>query len=240
MKMIEVSDYDEMSRKAAEIVIGQINSKKDSILALPTGSTPRGLYQLLVESCREGRTDFSEVSIFSLDEYVGIPDTDEHSARYYMKHTLCDLINIDEANVNIPKGYTEDPGTSAETYERKIRTGDGIDLLVLGIGVNGHIGFNEPDDFFSDDTHVVELHEETRQVNARFFDSLDQVPKRAITMGIGTIMRAKQILVIVSGKNKHEPLMNCIYGDVKPSVPVSILKFHPNVTIIAEDEAFYG
>ncbi|MBQ9827972.1 MAG: glucosamine-6-phosphate deaminase [Lachnospiraceae bacterium] len=240
MKIIPVADYDEMSLKAADIVIDQINSKKDSIIALPIGSTPRGLYKLLVENCREGKLDFSDVRIFCLDEYIGIPDTDEHSTHYYMKHTLCDLINIDEANINIPKGYTSEPNISAESYERKIKTSTGIDLLILGLGVNGHIGFNEPDDYFSDDTHVVRLHEDTRQVNARFFDSIDQVPDSAVTVGIGTIMRAKKILAIVSGKNKHEALMNCIYGDVKPSVPVSILKFHPNVTIIADAEAYYG
>ncbi len=240
MKIIEVSDYNEMSQKAAEIVAEQIKEKPDTILALNVGSTPMGLYSLLIDYYKRGELDFSQVRTFNIDEYVGLPEDNPQSYHYLMHKQLFSQINMDPDNINIPKGYTEDPDAAAEDYERKIKKSKGIDLLIMGIGVNGHIGFNEPDDHFSDDTHVVELQENTRIVNARFFDSVDHVPTKAVTMGIGTIMRAKKILLIVSGKNKHEALMNCIYGDVKPSVPVSILKFHPNVTMIVDNEAFYG
>lgn len=237
MKIIKAKDYDEMSRKAANIISAQVIMKPDCVLGLATGSTPIGMYEKLVEWYNKGDLDFGDVTTVNLDEYRGLPKENDQSYYYFMHSHLFDYVNINPDRTFLPNGMSEDPDAECERYEEVIRATGGVDLQLLGMGHNGHIGFNEPGDEFAKGTHCVDLQPRTIEANKRFFASADDVPKQAYSMGIQTIMRAKKILVIVSGEDKAEALKNSIYGPITPHVPGSILQLHPDVTIVADEAA---
>lgn len=226
-----------MSRKAASVIAAQIVAKPDSVLGLATGSTPIGTYQYLVKKYQEGELDFSQIKTANLDEYKGLPKENDQSYYYFMNDNLFQHVNIDMKNTNIPNGMAENAAEECSRYEEVIKELGGVDLQLLGLGHDGHIGFNEPDDYFAKQTHCVDLTEMTIEANKRFFASADEVPKQAFTMGVGTIMRAKKVLMIVSGKDKAPILKEALSGPVTPAVPASILQFHPDVIVIADEDA---
>ncbi len=232
MRVIETKSYAELSRKAANLISAQVLSKPDSVLGLATGSTPIGTYKQLIEWYEKGDLDFSEVKSINLDEYVGLTGDHDQSYRYFMNTNLFNHVNIDKAKTNVPSGVAEDLEAECERYDALIESMGGIDLQLLGIGHNGHIGFNEPADSFVVPTHVVELGETTINANARFFSSADEVPKKAVTMGIKAIMQAKKVLLIANGKDKKDIVEKALYGPVTPEVPASILQFHPDLTVV--------
>lgn len=237
MKLIKSKNYDEMCAKVARIFAAQITLKPNSVLGLATGSTPVGMYKELVRKYNEERVDFSGVSTVNLDEYVGLTGDNDQSYRYFMNENLFNHINIDKTKTHVPSGISQTPEKECEDYEALIESLGGVDIQLLGIGNNGHIGFNEPASDFAEKTHLVDLTESTINANARFFESLDDVPKRAITMGIGTIMKAKKIILMANGKGKAQIIYDTICGPVTPEVPASILRFHPDVTIFVDEEA---
>lgn len=237
MKLYRAKDYNDMSRKAANIISAQIIMKPNCVLGLATGSTPVGTYKQLIEWYHKGDLDFSRVMTANLDEYKGLNRDNDQSYYYFMKKNLFEHVNIDEANTHIPDGTEADAQKEAARYEEVLRNLGGIDLQLLGLGHNGHIGFNEPSDIFPKDTHIVDLQESTIDANKRFFDSVEQVPRQAYTMGIGTIIRAKKILLMVSGEDKADILHDALCGPVTPKVPASILQLHPDVIIVADDAA---
>ena len=237
MRIYKATDYNDMSRKAANIISAQIIMKPDCVLGLATGSSPVGTYKQLIEWYNKNDLDFSEVTSINLDEYKGLSPEDPQSYRYFMNTHLFDHVNIDKNRTFVPDGLATDPEKACAEYNANIIKQGGIDLQLLGIGRNGHIGFNEPSDHFENETHCVDLTETTIQANKRFFDSEKDVPKQAYTMGIGTIMRCRKILVVVNGKDKAEILKQVIQGPVTPEVPGSILQFHPDCTIIADEDA---
>lgn len=234
MKVYMAEDYQGMSRKAAGILAAQITLKPDSVLGLATGSTPIGMYQQLVEWYEAGDLDFRHVKTVNLDEYVGLSPDHDQSYRYFMNSNLFDHVNIDKANTHVPNGMIERPADECVHYEYIIQQMGGVDIQVLGMGHNGHIGFNEPSDSFFLGTNLVDLQQSTIDANARFFASKDEVPKQAITMGIGTIMKAKKILVVVSGEDKAAIVNAAFTGPVTPQVPASILQLHPDVTLVGD------
>ena len=237
MKIYVSDDYKGMSRKAANIVSAQVILNPSCVLGLATGSTPIGMYKQLIDWYNKGDLDFSQVKSVNLDEYVGLAPTHDQSYRYFMQHNLFDHVNIDPANTNVPNGLASDPEAECQRYNEVIRSMGGIDVQVLGMGHNGHIGFNEPGQAFELETHVVDLTERTIEANARFFASKDEVPKRAITMGIKSIMQARQILVVVSGEDKADIVQKAFFGPVVPEVPASILQMHPNVVLCGDKAA---
>jgi len=215
----------------------KINQKKGMILGLATGSTPIGLYQKWIEKCKKGELSFRDVKTFNLDEYLGLPK--EHSQSYwtFMQEQLFQHIDIDPVNVRIPCGDHEDPEEHCKEYERELDACGGVDLQILGIGRNGHIGFNEPGESFENETHVVRLAEDTRVVNSRFFDDLSEVPTHAITMGLKSIMKAKEIILLASGDEKSEAIYRTLFGEIDSDTPASILRLHPNVSMIVDEGA---
>ena len=229
--------YQTMSRKAANILSAQIILKPNSVLGLATGSTPIGMYKQLVIWYEKGDLDFAQIKTVNLDEYVGLEPTHEQSYRYFMQNNLFDHVNINPANTNVPDGLVADPQAECDWYNQVIRKLGGIDIQVLGMGHNGHIGFNEPGNAFELETHVVDLSERTIQANARFFASADEVPRQAMTMGIKSIMMAKKILMLVSGEDKAEAVWKAFAGPVTPQVPASILQLHPYVTLVGDKAA---
>lgn len=237
MKFYITENYEQMSRKAASILAAKVIEKPDCVLGLATGSTPIGTYQNLIQWYKDGDLDFSQVKSVNLDEYVGLAPTHDQSYRYFMNTNLFDHINIDAANTNVPNGMAEDPEAACKEYDEIIRSMGGVDIQVLGMGHNGHIAFNEPADHYPMGTHVVELQESTINANARFFASADEVPKKAMTMGIGNIMAAKQILVVVNGDAKADIVKEAFTGPVTPMVPASILQLHPNVIVVGDKAA---
>lgn len=237
MKIYCMENYEEMSRKAAGIMAAQIIAKPDSVLGLATGSTPIGMYKELIKGYEAGDLDFSEIKSVNLDEYVGLEPTHDQSYRYFMQNNLFNHVNIDDSNTNVPQGLAADPVAECERYNQVMRDLGGIDIQVLGMGHNGHIGFNEPDDHFPLETHVVDLQESTINANARFFASADDVPKQAMTMGIGNIMKARKILVVVSGEDKADIVKKAFTGPVTPYVPASILQLHPDVILVGDKAA---
>ena len=237
MKIYVSDDYKDMSRKAANIVSAHVILNPSCVLGLATGSTPIGMYKQLIDWYNKGDLDFSQVKSVNLDEYVGLAPTHDQSYRYFMQHNLFDHVNIDPANTNVPNGLASDPEAECERYNQVIRSMGGIDVQVLGMGHNGHIGFNEPGQAFELETHVVNLTDRTIEANARFFASKDEVPKRAITMGIKSIMQARQILVVVSGEDKADIVQKAFFGPVVPQVPASILQMHPNVVLCGDKAA---
>lgn len=233
----KANDYHEMSRKAADIISAQIIMKPDCVLGLATGSTPVGAYEQLVEWYKEGKLDFSKVTSVNLDEYKGLSGENDQSYRYFMNTNLFNHVNIDKSRTFVPNGLEEDSEKACAEYNAIIRSVGGIDLQLLGIGGNGHIGFNEPGEAFEAETHCVDLTESTIRANARFFESMDEVPKQAYTMGISNIMSAKKILLVASGENKAEALYQSLYGKITPHVPASVLQLHSDVAVVADEAA---
>ena len=232
MEFIKEKTYEQMSRKAANIISAQVIIKPDCILGLATGSTPIGTYNQLAEWYNKGDIDFSKVTSVNLDEYVGLSGSDEQSYRYFMNKNFFEKINISEENTFVPNGVAGDLEAECKSYDERIKNLGGIDLQLLGIGLDGHIGFNEPNDCFEKNTHVVTLHDSTIYANSRFFKSLDDVPKKAITMGMVSIMQAKKILLIANGKQKEDILNKALFGPITPQIPASILQLHPDITIV--------
>ena len=232
MKFITVDTYEKLSRQAANIISAQVILKPDSVLGLATGSSPLGTYKQLTKWYEKGDIDFSNVTTVNLDEYVGLDGSNEQSYRYFMNENFFNHINIDINNTFVPNGCAVDLTAEGKWYDEHIRDLGGIDLQLLGIGLDGHIGFNEPDKYFVKSTHVVDLHESTIKANSRFFESEEEVPKKAITMGMVSIMQAKKILLIASGKNKRDILEKAFYGPITPEIPASILQLHPDITVI--------
>jgi len=237
MRIYKGKNYEEMSRIAANILSAQVTMKPDCVLGLATGSTPIGTYKVLAERCAKGDLDFSQVKSINLDEYVGLSGEHDQSYRYFMNTNLFDHINIDKANTNVPNGLAKDVDAECARYNEVIHTLGPIDIQVLGMGHNGHIGFNEPADHFPLETHKVDLAQSTIDANARFFASADEVPRQALTMGIKTIMQAKAVLVVVNGIGKAEIVKKAFTGPVTPQVPASILQMHPNVILVGDEEA---
>lgn len=232
MNVLRVKTYDEMSRIAADIIGETVRKKPDCVLGLATGSTPLGTYRFLQEDFRLGRIDFSAVSTVNLDEYCGLSGDNVQSYRYFMNKNLFDGINIDKSKTFVPCGTCADPEKECEDYEKIIESLGGIDLQVLGIGLNGHIGFNEPSESFPEKTHVTVLKESTVKANSRFFEREEDVPTMALTMGIGTILSAKKIILLANGQNKKDIIERAISGEITPLVPASCLQKHPDVTVI--------
>ena len=237
MRIIETKDYNDMSKKAANILSAQVIMKPDCVLGLATGSTPIGTYEKLVEWYEKGDLDFSQVTSVNLDEYKGLDRKNDQSYYYCMHEHLFNHVNIKEENTNVPDGTQPDGEKECARYEELIRSLGGVDLQLLGLGHNGHIGFNEPADAFDKTTHCVDLTESTIEANKRFFASADEVPRQAYTMGIGTIMQAKKILIIVSGEDKADIVRDAFFGPVTPRVPASILQMHSDVTLVADEAA---
>lgn len=237
MKVYKTKDYEQMSRKAASIIASQVILEPDCVLGLATGSTPVGTYKNLVDWYEKGGLDFSRVTSCNLDEYRGLSPENSQSYRYFMNQNLFDHVNIYKESTHVPDGLEADSSKACEDYDKIISDLGGVDLQLLGLGHNGHIGFNEPAEDFPKGTHCVDLTESTIQANKRFFEKEEDVPRQAYTMGIGTIMSAKKILVVVSGEDKAEILNQVINGPVTPKVPASILQLHPDVTIVADEAA---
>ena len=237
MKIYVADDYKGMSRKAASILAAQISLKPRSVLGLATGSTPIGMYDQLVEWHKAGDLDFSAVRTVNLDEYVGLAPDHDQSYRYFMNHHLFDRVNIDKRNTHVPNGLAADPAAECLRYDRVVEDMGGVDIQVLGMGHNGHIGFNEPSDHFPLGTNLVDLQESTINANARFFASRDEVPRQAMTMGIRTIMMAKKILVVVNGEGKAEIVKKAFTGPVTPQVPASVLQLHSDVVLVGDRAA---
>lgn len=237
MRIYCAKDYYHASRVAANIISAQVIMKPDCVLGLATGSTPIGTYEQLVRWYEKGDLDFSEVHSVNLDEYRGLRPDNEQSYRYFMNKHLFDSINIDKANTFVPDGTEPDKEKACKKYDEIIRSHGGVDLQILGLGHNGHIGFNEPGSAFDKETHCVALSESTIEANARFFDSLDDVPKEAYTMGIKTIMQAKKIVVIVSGESKKDIVKKAFSGPITPEVPASVLQLHNDVILVGDEAA---
>lgn len=237
MKIVKAKDYNDMSRKAANIVSAQVILYPNSVLGLATGETVIGMYNQLAEWNAKGDVDFAEVITFNLDEYIGLCPDNIQSYAWFMKERLFNQINISLKNTHIPNGLAEDVDLECSRYDRQIKMMGGVDLQVLGLGHNGHIGFNEPDTTFKKNTHKVELAQSTQKANARFFEAHEDVPRTAITMGMGTIMQAKRILLMCSGDDKAEILNTCLFGNINPKYPGSILQLHRDLTLIADEAA---
>lgn len=234
MKIIKVKDEIELGIKASELVKEVLKSKTNPVLGLATGSTPETMYEQLVAAYQNGEISFKNVVTFNLDEYVGLDEANEFSYHYYMNEKLFDHVDIDKKNTYIPNGNAEDLEAECAAFESAIQEHGPIDLQILGVGLNGHIGFNEPGTPFTSRTHVATLEESTRKANSRFFTSLDEVPKYALTMGLATIMDAKKIVLLVQGEHKKAILHEIVHGDVTEEVPASVLKLHPDVVVITD------
>jgi glucosamine-6-phosphate deaminase len=240
MEIIRCKNYEEMSLVAARIVEEEVAKKKNAVLGFATGSTPEGLYAQLGKDCKEGKVDFSEVVTVNLDEYCGLEPEHPQSYRYFMNEKLFNHINIDMNNTHLPQGDAMDLDAEAERYEKLVADLGYADLQVLGVGHNGHIGFNEPAESLFTDTHVTALTKDTIRANSRFFDSMDDVPRRAITMGVGTIMNARRIILLACGEGKRAAIRALLDGLVNTLCPVTVLQLHQNVTLICDAEAWPG
>ncbi len=237
MRIIIGKDYAEISKKAALIVAAQVVLKPDCVLGLATGSTPLGLYRELIAMYERGEVDFSKVTTFNLDEYYPITPDHPQSYHYFMYQNLFNHINIDPNRIHLPNGMADPVEEECNNYERLIAEAGGIDLQVLGIGVNGHIGFNEPNPGLSSRTHLVDLKQETIKANSRFFQSEAEVPRQALTMGMGTILKARRIILLASGNSKAEAIKKTVQGMVTTECPSSFLQTHPDVTLLLDQEA---
>lgn len=237
MKIIETDSYYQMSRMAANIISAQIIIKPDCVLGLATGSSPIGIYEQLIRWYRKGDLDFSKVTTINLDEYKGLSPDNDQSYRHFMDTHLFHHVNINPKRTFVPDGLEPDAETACQAYNEIISQSGGIDLQLLGLGLNGHIGFNEPGSAFEKETHCVNLSQSTIDANSRFFDSIDKVPKQAYTMGIKSIMQAKKVLLIVSGKSKAGIVKEAFFGPITPQVPASVLQLHNDVTLVADKEA---
>ena len=238
MRIYREKDYEAMSRRAAQIIAAEIAHNPACLLGLATGSTPEGAYRYLVDWYKQGLLSFKDVRSVNLDEYVGLEPSHDQSYRYFMQSNLFDHVDIDPANTRVPDGLTRDAKAFCEEYDAFIRAQGYVDLQLLGIGRNGHIGFNEPGGCFVKETHVVDLTESTIDANARFFASRDDVPKQAISMGMGAIMGAKKVLLCASGEEKADAILGSVLGAISPSCPASILQLHPDVIVVVDEAAF--
>jgi glucosamine-6-phosphate deaminase len=237
MKIIEVNDYEQMSKEAAKYIIEKVTHFPSTTLGLATGGTPVGTYKNLIADHQQNGTSYQKVTSFNLDEYIGLSGNNQNSYRYFMDNQLFNHIDIKKNKTHIPNGEIVDSEKECIRYEELLVKHGGIDLQILGIGSNGHIGFNEPGTSFHSTTHIVDLAPSTIKANSRYFNQIEDVPSRAITMGIATILKSKEILLLVSGDNKKEALYNLLNGEVNESFPASVLKNHPCVTIIADKAA---
>lgn len=237
MRIISAENYEELGKLAANVIASQITLKPDCVLGLATGSSPLSTYKELIRKYEAGEIDFSQVKSVNLDEYVGLDYSSDQSYVYFMRENLFDHVNIDLANTNVPCGINENAEKECARYDAVIKNMGGIDLQLLGLGPNGHIGFNEPSDSFTLGTHKVALAETTIQANKRFFEKEEDVPRYAYTMGIRDIMQAKRVLLIVSGEAKAETLKQVCFGKITPEVPGSVLQLHPDVIVIADKAA---
>ncbi len=240
MKVYQGEDYEEVSRIVADLIEEEMKKKPDCVLGLATGSTPIGTYEELIRRYDAGELDFSQVQTVNLDEYCGLDPENDQSYRYFMNQHLFCHINIAMENTHIPDGLETDEEKACGDYERCLDLVGAPDIQILGLGLNGHIGFNEPANQFSQETNCVDLTESTITANARFFASMDEVPKKAYTMGIGSIMKAKKIILIVTGEKKSDILNAAFHGEVTPHVPASILQQHPDVILVGDKEALAG
>ena len=236
MEVIIKNNYEEISKLAADYLINTVKAKNNAILGLPTGSTPIGMYQEVINRYKDN-ISFQNVRTFNLDEYVGLDKSNINSYRYFMDENLFSHIDIKEENIHIPNGVARDIEKECINYENLLKTTGQMDIMYLGIGQNGHIGFNEPEDFFEPFTHMVKLTEDTIEANKRFFDDLESMPKTAITMGIKTIMSAKKIILLASGSSKAQAILKTVKGKITPRVPASVLQLHDNVTLIIDKDA---
>lgn len=237
IKITKAKDYNEMSRKAANIISAQVIMKPDCVLGLATGSSPLGIYAQLIDWYKKGDLDFSQTKTVNLDEYRGLSHDNDQSYYYFMNENFFKHININPANTHVPDGTEPDAVKACARHETVIQELGGIDLQLLGLGLNGHIGFNEPGSAFEKETHCVDLTKSTIQANSRFFEKMEDVPTQAYTMGIKSIMMAKKILIVVSGEAKADIVKESFFGPVVPQVPASILQMHPDVTLIADAAA---
>ena len=237
IRIYKAKDYNDLSRKAANIISAQIIMKPNCVLGRATGSSPIGTYKQLVDWYKKGDLDFREVHTVNLDEYKGLGGDNKESYRFFMNSNLFDQVNIDKQNTNVPNGLATDAEAECDRYNKLIRQLGGIDLQLLGIGHNGHIGFNEPEEAFEKETHLVTLTESTIEANARLFDKQEEVPRYAFTMGIKSIMQAKKILIIASGEDKAQIMRDAFFGPVTPQIPASILQIHNDLTIVADEAA---
>lgn len=237
MKIIVKKNYEDMSKAAAEFMAAVMKEKNDCVLGLATGGTPVGMYKDLINMYNEGKVDFSKVTCINLDEYIGLNGEHSQSYRYFMNKNLFDHVNVDKSRTFVPNGMAEDIEKECKAYDERIENIGGIDIQLLGIGPNGHIGFNEPNEYLTTATHLTSLKESTIEANARFFDNEDEVPRQAITMGLGGIMKAKKILLIASGKNKAEVLAALSSGKITTKIPATLLQVHPDVTVIVDEDA---
>lgn len=236
MEFITVENYRKMCRKAANIISAVVINKDDAVLGLATGSTPIGVYEQLIEWFKKGDLDFKNVKSVNLDEYVGLSGEHPQSYRYFMQHQLFNHINIQQQNTYVPNGCAKDLNAECARYDSIIQQFGKLDIQLLGIGLDGHIGFNEPDDCFYKNTHAVDLHESTIAANSRFFENLSEVPRQAITVGMVSIMQAKKILLIANGPAKSEVLKQALNGPITPKLPASILQLHPDLTVVYSEE----
>lgn len=240
MRIIVCENYAEMSEKGAKLFASQIMLNPKSILGLATGSTPIGLYDNLIKYNKEGDIDFSEVTSFNLDEYYPLSPENDQSYRYFMNEHLFNHVNIDKNKTYVPNGLSADPERECAEYDALIEEKGGIDIQLLGIGLNGHIGFNEPAQKLCAGTHVTDLTQSTIEANSRFFADITDVPTKALTMGMGSILKAKKIVMLISGKNKHEVLTKLLTDEITTDVPATLLKVHPDVVIICDKDAYNG
>lgn len=238
MRVIVCDNYEKMSSEAAKILAAQVIIKPDCVLGLATGSTPVGMYDCLAKMYKDGDMDFSGVTTFNLDEYYPIDHENNQSYHYFMNENLFSRINVPKENIHIPDGNCDDAETECENYEKEIDKFGGIDLQILGIGQNGHIGFNEPAPVLEPATHITGLTQNTIEANSRFFDSIDLVPTKAITMGIGSIMKARKILLLASGKSKKEIVKKLLSSGIDTNIPATMLKVHPDVILICDKDAY--
>ncbi|MBB6451362.1 glucosamine-6-phosphate deaminase [Geomicrobium halophilum] len=237
MDVIVVKDYESLSTQACRMVSGQVQSKANSVLGLATGGTPEGMYQALIEEYAAGNLSFQETRTFNLDEYIGLPTDHSLSYHSYMYKQLFNHIDIPPENIHLPDGNASDLQAECKKYEAFIHEAGGIDLQILGLGHNGHIGFNEPETSFASRTHIIELDNETREANARFFEQKEDVPKRAITMGIETILSARKVLVLVSSADKAEAVKDMVCREITSAFPATVLQKHPAVTVLVDEKA---
>jgi glucosamine-6-phosphate deaminase len=237
MQIIVADDYSELSERAAGIVATVVKEKDGAVLGLATGSTPEGMYARLIQLYREGEVDFSKTVTFNLDEYAGLPPEHEQSYHYFMHRHFFDHVNISPESINIPQcPDPENPG-QCSNYDRRVKVAGGINLQVLGIGINGHIGFNEPGQYLQAQTHLAELSEETIEANSRFFKSPREVPRKAVTMGMGSIMHADKILLLACGSSKAKAIKTMCSGKITTGLPASLLQLHRNVIVLVDREA---
>lgn len=240
MRVIVCEDYNELSLKAAKILASQVTIKPDSVLGLATGSTPEGMYANLAQMNKDGEVDFSDVTTFNLDEYYPIADENDQSYHYFMNKHLFSKVNINPENINLLSGTTQSPDEECAAYDKKIKNAGGIDLQVLGIGKNGHIGFNEPEANLNAKTHLTALTQSTIKANSRFFENESDVPTHALTMGIRSILLSRKIILLASGAGKHKVVKELLEGGINTHIPATMLKVHRDVTLICDKAAYYG